>query len=94
MLAGRKVSPHSFGHSYITHIWEQSDSLRLAKHLAGHENIRTTSAYCHVTPRKERERLAEYLGKSGGQKCWAREGNVMPAQRDASGRWLKNTESE
>ena len=90
-ILGRKVSPHSFRHSYITHIWEESDNLRLAQHLAGHENIRTTSAYCHVTPRKERERLAEYLGEAGGQKRRAREGNVMPARRDGTtGRWLKN----
>ena len=82
-ILGRKVSPHSFRHSYITHIWEESDNLRLAQHLAGHENIRTTSAYCHVTPRKERERLAEYLGESGG----TRPRNVN-RPRDARGRLL------
>jgi site-specific recombinase XerD len=60
-ILGRRVSPHTFRHSYITHIYEESGDLRLAQHLAGHENIRTTSIYAHVTPRKERERLAEYL---------------------------------
>ena len=60
-ILGRKVSPHTFRHSYITHIYEESGDLRLAQHLAGHENIKTTAIYAHVTPRKERERLAEYL---------------------------------
>ena len=60
-LLGRKVSPHTFRHSYITHIYEESGDLRLAQHLAGHENIKTTAIYAHVTPRKEREKLAEYL---------------------------------
>jgi len=60
-LLGRKVSPHTFRHSYITHIYEESGDLRLAQHLAGHENLKTTAIYAHVTPRKERERLAEYL---------------------------------
>ncbi len=60
-ILGRRVSPHTFRHSYITHIYEASGDLRLAQHLAGHESIRTTAVYAHVTPRKERERLAEYL---------------------------------
>jgi site-specific recombinase XerD len=60
-ILGRKVSPHSFRHSYATHIYEESGDLHLAQHLLGHESIRTTSIYAHVTPRKERERLAEYL---------------------------------
>lgn len=90
-LLGRKVSPHSFRHSYITHIWEESDNLRLAQHLAGHESIRTTSAYCHVTPRKEREKLADYLGEARGYKRRAASDSGRPSQRDARGRWLKNT---
>jgi site-specific recombinase XerD len=60
-ILGRTVSPHTFRHSYITHIYEESGDLRLAQHLAGHESMRTTAIYAHVTPRKERERLAEYL---------------------------------
>ena len=34
---------------------------RLAQHLAGHANMRTTAIYADVTPWKERERLAAYL---------------------------------
>jgi integrase/recombinase XerD len=93
-ILGRKVTPHTFRHSYITHIWEESDNLRIAQHLAGHESIRTTSAYCHVTPRKERERLVEYLGESRAARRRAPSDEVGPTRRDAtSGRWLKNQDT-
>jgi site-specific recombinase XerD len=60
-ILGRKVTPHSFRHSYGTHIWEESGDLRLTQHLMGNASATTTAIYTHVTPRKERERLAEYL---------------------------------
>ncbi len=60
-ILGRKVTPHSFRHSYGTHIWEESGDVRLTQHLMGHASINTTAIYTHVTPRKEREKLAEYL---------------------------------
>ena len=60
-IIGRKVGPHTFRHSYATHVYEGSADLNLVKSLLGHSSITTTSIYTHVTPRKERERLAEYL---------------------------------
>jgi site-specific recombinase XerD len=60
-ILGRKVTPHSFRHSYGTHIWEESGDLRLTQHLMGRASANTTAIYTHVTPRKEREKLAEYL---------------------------------
>jgi integrase/recombinase XerC len=60
-ILGRKVTPHTFRHSYATHVYEESSDLNLVKWLLGHESIRTTSIYAHVTPRKQREKLAEYL---------------------------------
>ncbi len=93
-VLGRKVTPHSFRHSYATHIYEESADLNLAKSLLGHVSIETTAIYAHVTPRKQRERLAEYLGEARGYKRRASDAYVQPSQRDASGRWLKNTESE
>jgi hypothetical protein len=69
-------------------------NLRLAQHLAGHENIRTTSAYCHVTPRKERERLTEYLGEARGHRRRAPVDSAGPARRDAAtGRWLTHQDT-
>ena len=59
---GRKVTPHTFRHSFGTHIWEESGDVRLTQHLMGHASINTTAIYTHVTPRKERERLAGETG--------------------------------
>ncbi|MGH9891495.1 MAG: tyrosine-type recombinase/integrase [bacterium] len=52
---------HTFRHSFATHVWESSADLNLVKSLLGHSNLATTSVYCHVTPTKQREKLAEYL---------------------------------
>ena len=60
-ILGRKVHPHTFRHSYATHLYEEGADLLLVSHLLGHENIRTTAIYAHGTPRKEREKLVEYL---------------------------------
>ena len=61
ILGGRPVSPHTFRHSYATHIYEASADLNLVKSLLGHSSIATTAVYAHVTPRRQREKLAEYL---------------------------------
>lgn len=90
-VLGRKVTPHSFRHSYATHVYEESADLNLVKSLLGHVSIGTTSIYAHVTPRKQRERLADYLGESGGGRRRAPLASVGPTRRDATtGRWLKN----
>ncbi len=60
-ILGRRLHPRMFRHSYATHLYEESGDLRLPQHLLGHESIRTTAIYAHVTARKEREKLAEYL---------------------------------
>jgi len=93
-ILGRKVSPHSFRHSFGTHVYEESSDINLVKSLLGHESIRTTEVYAHVTPRKQRERLAEYLGEVAGQKRRAAADYVQPSQRGADGRWLKNQATE
>jgi len=84
-ILGRKISPHAFRHSYGTHIDEESGDIRLAQHLLGHESNRTMQIYTHVTPRKERERLEQYLGEPGGKLPVNRN-----RQRDARGRLLPN----
>ena len=45
----------------LTHLYEEGADLLLVSHLLGHSNIATTNIYAHVTPRNEREKLAEYL---------------------------------
>ncbi len=44
----KKVSPHWFRHTALTHIQDKGVDIRKARDLAGHKNINTTSGYSHT----------------------------------------------
>ncbi|MEG1615996.1 MAG: site-specific tyrosine recombinase [Bacteroidales bacterium] len=61
-LAGirKNVSPHTFRHSFATHLLEGGSNLRAIQLMLGHEKIATTEIYTHIDRQFLREEILTY----------------------------------
>ncbi len=60
----KQVSPHTFRHSFATHLMESGADIRVVQEMLGHSSVSTTEIYTHLDQRFLREQMERYHPRS------------------------------
>lgn len=60
----KEISPHTFRHSFATHLVQGGANLRAIQEMLGHENLGTTEIYMHLDTTHLREQILAYHPRS------------------------------
>jgi len=66
----KNIHPHTFRHSFATHLVKAGADLRAVQEMLGHESITTTEIYTHIDRNFLHKTLIRFHPRSKVQKCF------------------------